>query len=410
MSGYAVVDVETTGLFPGAHDRIVEIAVVRIAPDGTPEESWCTLLNPGRDLGPQQLHGIRAADVVGAPTFGDVAGELAAQLAGRTFVAHNASFDRRFVHTEFARAGWDVPLSAETCLCTMQWAGRLLPGAPRALAGCCAHLGIPLVDAHSALADATATAELLRYYLGRHRPTPWRDVLDASWAAPWPRIDHAPCQVTQRGAAQARQVPLLERLANELPHTGGTWEHEQYVTLLDRALLDRVLSVREQDGLVAYATELGIDRDAARQLHLAYFEALVHLAWADRELTVEESDDLETVSRLLGLTSAEVEAVINAVLNPTSDVPAPPTHSVHSFSLKPGDLVVFTGAMVEARETWMARAAAVGLVPWGNVTKKVALVVAADPDSLSGKARKAADYGIPIVTEDAFAQMLATLV
>jgi len=43
------------------------------------------------------------------------------------------------------------------------------------------------------------------------------------------------------------------------------------------------------------------------------------------------------------------------------------------------------------------------------VTKKVKLVVAADPDSLSGKARKATDYGIPIVTEDAFAVMLQRL-
>lgn len=43
----------------------------------------------------------------------------------------------------------------------------------------------------------------------------------------------------------------------------------------------------------------------------------------------------------------------------------------------------------------------------GAVTKKVKLVVAADPDSLSGKARKARDYGIPVVTEDGFARMLS---
>lgn len=34
MSGYAVVDVETTGLFPGKHDRIVEIAIVEVSVDG----------------------------------------------------------------------------------------------------------------------------------------------------------------------------------------------------------------------------------------------------------------------------------------------------------------------------------------------------------------------------------------
>ncbi len=410
MTGYAVVDVETTGLFPTGHDRIVEIAVVHVAPDGTPEDSWSTLLNPGRDLGAQHIHGIEAADVVGAPTFRDVAGELAARLAGRAFVAHNASFDRRFVHAEFARAGWDIPLTAERCLCTMQWSGRLLPHAPRALAGCCAHLGIPLVDAHSALADATATAALLRFYLDRHRPAPWTDVLGAAGAAPWPRIEPAPFRITHRGAAQARQIPLLERLASELPHAGGTWEQEQYLALLDRALLDRVLSVREQDALVAHASELGIDRDTARALHIAYYEALARLAWADRVLTEEEVADLDAVSRLLGLSRAEVEAAIDAVSErEAAGVTVPTTHQVRTFTLHPGDLVVFTGNMAVPRETWMARATAVELVPWANVTKKVALVVAADPDSLSGKARKAADYGIPIVTEDAFAQMLRDL-
>jgi len=39
----------------------------------------------------------------------------------------------------------------------------------------------------------------------------------------------------------------------------------------------------------------------------------------------------------------------------------------------------------------------------------VRLVVAADPDSLSGKARKAVDYGIPIVTEAAFASMVGSV-
>lgn len=125
MAGYAVVDVETTGLFPGGTDRIIEVAVVHVSPDGERERSWTTLLNPGRDLGPQHVHGIAAADVLGAPTFGDVAGTLAELLAGRVFVAHNASFDARFVAAEYAALGFDVPVVPETCLCTMRWSGRL---------------------------------------------------------------------------------------------------------------------------------------------------------------------------------------------------------------------------------------------------------------------------------------------
>ena len=46
-------------------------------------------------------------------------------------------------------------------------------------------------------------------------------------------------------------------------------------------------------------------------------------------------------------------------------------------------------------------------MPWDAVTRKVKLVAAADPDSLSGKARKARDYGIPIVDEAGLAAILA---
>lgn len=53
MPGYAVVDLETTGLFPGGQDRIIEIAVVLTDRTGEVEETWCTLVNPERDLGPQ---------------------------------------------------------------------------------------------------------------------------------------------------------------------------------------------------------------------------------------------------------------------------------------------------------------------------------------------------------------------
>jgi len=73
------------------------------------------------------------------------------------------------------------------------------------------------------------------------------------------------------------------------------------------------------------------------------------------------------------------------------------------------DPVVFTGEMNEVREVWEERDRAAGLVVGKYVTKKTVLVVAGDPDSLSGKARKARDYKIPIVNEDAFGHMLGAM-
>jgi DNA polymerase-3 subunit epsilon len=430
MGGYAVIDVETTGLFPGGHDRIVEIAVVQVSSGGEVEASWATLVNPQRDLGPQRIHGISASDVLTAPTFAQVAGSLAALLVGRVFVAHNASFDRRFVQSEFGALGHDVPIVAATTLCTMQWSSRLLPHAPRSLAGCCASAGIVLEDAHEALADATATAALLLHYLraagmpseasprrrliGAAVPTwqpPWADTVELATTAIWPQIPASDVACVRRGFAAERQVPFLARLVEHLPRAAETWEREQYLALVDRVLLDRVVSVREQDALAATAGQLGIDQPTALALHHDYLGALARAAWADGVVTDAEVDDLRGVADLLCLLPDDVD---RALLSAARATPEPPRIDAVvvdpvRFRLNAGDLVVFTGDMDVPREEWIARAATAGLIAHSGVTKKVALVIAADPDSLSGKARKAADYGIPIVTEQAFSGLLDDL-
>src|SRR5688572_23448421 len=80
---FAVVDCETTGLFPGAHHRIIELAVVQLSPTGEREAEWHTLVNPERDLGDAGIHGIRGRDVIEAPTFRDLAGTVLELLGGR---------------------------------------------------------------------------------------------------------------------------------------------------------------------------------------------------------------------------------------------------------------------------------------------------------------------------------------
>ena len=67
---FAVIDVEATGIYPGGHDRIIEVAVVRMSPRFEIEDQWVTLVNPQRDVGRTDLHGIRAADLAGAGGFG----------------------------------------------------------------------------------------------------------------------------------------------------------------------------------------------------------------------------------------------------------------------------------------------------------------------------------------------------
>ncbi len=101
----AVVDVETTGFSPGA-DRIVEVAVVRVAPDGTVMEQFVSLVDPGRDVGPTWVHQITDEMVAGAPTFADIAGDVLELFDGAVVVAHNAGFDGGF-----SDSSWPLPVS-----------------------------------------------------------------------------------------------------------------------------------------------------------------------------------------------------------------------------------------------------------------------------------------------------------
>ena len=78
-----------------------------------------------------------------------------------------------------------------------------------------------------------------------------------------------------------------------------------------------------------------------------------------------------------------------------------------TFSLRPGDRVVFTGEMNRGRDEWVSAISAAGLAS-GGISKSTRLLVAADPDSQSGKAAKARQYGIPVVSEAAFEKMFAT--
>jgi len=72
----AVIDVETTGLFPFRHDRVVEVAAVIIHADGRVEREFVSLVNPARDIGPSSIHGLTSEDILHAPQFGEIAALL----------------------------------------------------------------------------------------------------------------------------------------------------------------------------------------------------------------------------------------------------------------------------------------------------------------------------------------------
>jgi DNA polymerase-3 subunit epsilon len=84
-------------------------------------------------VGPTRIHGIRAQDILHAPSFSQAAAALWQMLAGRVLVAHNVPFDARFLEAEFSRCG--VSLPPPPLMCTMQLAKLLFAGPARAQSG-----------------------------------------------------------------------------------------------------------------------------------------------------------------------------------------------------------------------------------------------------------------------------------
>ncbi|MGA7780332.1 MAG: exonuclease domain-containing protein, partial [Paraburkholderia sp.] len=145
------VDLETTGGSTAEH-RITEVGVVEVGPEGT--SRWSTLVDPHQSIPPfiQQLTGITDAMVRGAPSFDAIAPALFERLNGKLFVAHNASFDRGFLRSEFRRAG--LAFNPDV-LCTVRLSRALFPAEKRhGLDALVERHALVPSDRHRALADA----------------------------------------------------------------------------------------------------------------------------------------------------------------------------------------------------------------------------------------------------------------
>ena len=407
---FAVVDVETTGFSPRLHDRVVEIAVVRLSRRGEPAEEYTTLVNPGRDVGPTHIHGITPTDIQGAPAFEEIAGDVGRLLEDAILVAHNLRFDRSFLDAEFRRVapGWpELP-----GLCTLELAYQLEPkSASRKLAECCARAGVAHGKSHCALDDARATAHLLIAYLemGTKRGLATLRALGCRPLemppAGWLTLQPSGRSWGRRAAAEAlrEERGYLARLVERLPGTeasdAGT---AAYLDLLDRVLEDRRITRNEADALMATAGEWGLSRARIQEAHRTYLMQLVQVALMDGVVSNSERADLEAVRDMLGLHPAVLDAGL-------ATTPPPAPSAAQRSSELAGKSVCFTGMLSGSykgqpitREQAEELARGAGLQVLKGVTRQLDVLVVTDPNTMSSKARRAREYGVRILAEPAF--------
>jgi DNA polymerase-3 subunit epsilon len=404
----AVIDVETTGLFPFRHDRVVEVAAVVVRDDGHVEREFVSLVNPARDIGPSSIHGLTSEDILHAPRFEEIAALLLNTLRGTVAIAaHNVRFDRQFLESEFSRLDCQLPDCFS--ICTMQLAGG------GKLADCCRDYDIlPEGDAHHALADARAAAVLLTYLLADEPRTAQQ--LSELVPIQWPTIPGTMKQPVTRDESHRRQAEpptylqgLLARMPGPALPDDSTGAVIAYGALLDRVLEDRHVDASEADALVETATQWGLSGEQISIVHRDYLNQLAVAALADEVVTDVERRDLKLVMRLLGQEKSNLDEILSGAAATVSEGHARLATAPPAKENLIGKRVCFTGELqglhdgqMTSRELAEEFATRAGLVVADSVTKRLDLLVLADPHTQSGKAKKARRYGIRIMHEPVF--------
>jgi DNA polymerase-3 subunit epsilon len=178
-------------------------------------------------------------------------------------------------------------------------------------------------------------------------------------------------------------------------------------------LEDRLVSTEELTTLEALCNEIGISRDMAHQANRHYMRDLVRIALSDGIITEPEKNDLDEVALLLRISDADYQEILSR-----ADTEIQRSGSISPYiqskeEMLRGKSVCFTGekrscinGVRVTREEAHEIAHEKGLTVHERVTKTLDILVVADPNSLSSKAKKAHQYGVRVIAEPVIWKML----
>ena len=367
------LDVETTGVFNS--DRILEISLLTLDSDTfEPIDEYDTLVNPERDIGAVEIHGVTPSMLEAAPTFDEIAPIIARRIDGAVIMGHNVNFDIRMLKLEIERLQSDCYFNPGQYICTYRATNEKLMDA-------CISFGVEMDSWHRSLTDARATAKLGALALERNiRVSPAACIVPG---------DLSP-RTLRRGAIDPNVAIKRKISIVDSPWAGSPSGIYQYV--LNYVLDDGIIDNQEKLELSKLAIELNLssqDEMAIKRLYLAKMVAAV-----ERDGVVSEKE--ETLLR----SAATSMGLGNEGLPTMSQLP-------ENVGLEYGMKVCFTGsAMVDGakmnRMELETLAVLARLKPVYSVTKKCDLLVAADVASQSSKAKTARRYGIQIMSIQQF--------
>lgn len=169
-----VFDTETTGLDPFQGDRVVEIGAVELVNHVPTGRKYHQYINPERAMSAEVIavHGLTDAFLADKPTFKEIADDFLAFIGEDSkLVAHNASFDMKFINAELSWIRYE-PLSYDRVIDTLLIARQKFPGARVNLNELCKRFNVDnsARTVHGALLDSELLADVYLELLGGREP------------------------------------------------------------------------------------------------------------------------------------------------------------------------------------------------------------------------------------------------
>lgn len=156
------IDLETTGLNV-LRDRIIQIGMLKYSKNKEDPEELDMLINPGIPISEEaiKVHGILPSDLRNKPSFNQVADKLYKFIGNADLAGYNSNrFDIPMLIEEFARAGFDFDIENRKLIDIQRLFYKM---EPRTLSAAYKfYLNKEMTDAHDALSDVKATAEILK--------------------------------------------------------------------------------------------------------------------------------------------------------------------------------------------------------------------------------------------------------
>jgi len=399
---FTIIDLETTGLFPSKYDKITEISLKKVSKKGELIDKYTTLVNPERDLGPTSLHKISNLDINNAPTFDEIYNYILWFINETCLIGHNVSFDIKFLNHQLNQQSSEVEILEENTLCTLKFASA--KRIPRKLEGIQQLLRGNVDSLHSADNDT----EVIREMFSQLSLAKWIDkqdfeFLNLSVSNPGEKIE------VNRGEGIKSLNGFFEKLIFESSKKSKDFEDyelNKYAELVERAVEDKVVNSSEINELQEFINDNLISSEDANYVNKELFKNYCAIAYSDFIITEDEKAELKVLGKLLSIKDYDYDEILSTVINEGTK-PKETNENFDGMSVCfSGDINVLINNKNYTRKEIEQLAINSGLELKNGVSKKLDLLVVADTQTQSGKARKARDYGIRIISGNDFLNKL----